>query len=84
MAHGFTLNEDSPLKAADWVRFLADLLTIFCKVMKNIQILVLEGLMKMSLEFVNLVWRFACRWGQRDSQITLKWLDTLNEVSTRN
>ena len=49
--------------------------------MTEVKKMFLKGLMRLSLEFVDLVWRLAARWGHRDSQTTLDWLDALNIIS---
>ena len=72
----------SRLAAPDLVRFQASLLPLF-NTFDMIKLKILKGLMKLSLSFVNLIWKLVCKWEKRDFQITLNWLDALNEASLR-
>ncbi len=54
------------------------------KDMVRMKMFVLKGLMKITLVTVDQVFRLCARWKQLDSQASLNWLDSLNEVSVRN
>lgn len=72
----------SRLAAPDLVRFQASLLHTF-NTFDMMKLKILKGLMKLSLSFVNLIWSLVQKWKLSNNQITLNWLDALNEASLR-